>query len=221
MKMKIIGHRGAAGLAMENTLGALAAGQKAGAYALEFDIRLTKDQRVVACHDADLSRVTGDNRRIKNIDWHELKNMPLSEILAHAGQTPLIIEVKVKNMIRPLLQTIDEFPDSKITIASFKHREIALLKSMRPDIKAYIATRDSPFDIILIARAIEADGLDINFWILNIFTYYWALRNNLDIMVYTVNSRLVARFIHFFYPKVMICTNYPRNFKRRPASLAK
>ena len=49
--MLVIGHRGAAGLAPENTIEALRAGVKAGADMLEFDIRLTKDNITVLVHD--------------------------------------------------------------------------------------------------------------------------------------------------------------------------
>ena len=42
--MLTIGHRGAAGIAPENTLESLRAGVKAGCDMLEFDVRLTKDK---------------------------------------------------------------------------------------------------------------------------------------------------------------------------------
>ena len=41
--MLIIGHRGAAGLAPENTIDAMAAGVAAGVDMLELDVRLTRD----------------------------------------------------------------------------------------------------------------------------------------------------------------------------------
>lgn len=65
MKMKIIGHRGAAGLALENTLESLRAGINAGAHSIEFDVRLTKDGEVVLCHDSDLKKISQDKRSLK------------------------------------------------------------------------------------------------------------------------------------------------------------
>jgi len=53
-----IGHRGAAGLAPENTLAALRAAARAGAEMVEFDVRLSADGRPVLFHDDDLARTT-------------------------------------------------------------------------------------------------------------------------------------------------------------------
>jgi len=56
--MLIIGHRGAAGLAPENTLAAFRAGREVGVDLVELDVRATKDRRLVTLHDATLDRTT-------------------------------------------------------------------------------------------------------------------------------------------------------------------
>src|SRR5689334_17021064 len=55
---KLIGHRGAAGLAAENTLESFIIAAKHGLNWIEFDIRLTKDQAWVVMHDATVDRTT-------------------------------------------------------------------------------------------------------------------------------------------------------------------
>ncbi len=52
----IIGHRGAAARAPENTLASFARAYQDGADGLEFDVRLTRDQQPVVIHDATLRR---------------------------------------------------------------------------------------------------------------------------------------------------------------------
>jgi hypothetical protein len=118
-------------------------------------------------------------------------------------------------MVRPVLAVLDRFPEAKVTIASFKKYEMALMKSLRPKLPVYVAARTTPLEIIYIARAIDADGLDLNFWILNPLTYLFAIREHLDIMVYTIDHPFFARFIHLFYPRVAICTNNPQLFTRK------
>jgi glycerophosphoryl diester phosphodiesterase len=54
--MLIIGHRGAAGLAPENTMAAIAAGIEAGSDMIEIDVRLTRDNQLVVIHDPRLVR---------------------------------------------------------------------------------------------------------------------------------------------------------------------
>jgi len=54
----LIGHRGAAAVAPENTLASLAAALAAGVDRVEFDVRLTADDVPVLIHDATLDRTT-------------------------------------------------------------------------------------------------------------------------------------------------------------------
>jgi glycerophosphoryl diester phosphodiesterase len=48
--MKIVGHRGAKGLAAENTLDSIAAAMQAGADMIEFDVRVTSDGVPILSH---------------------------------------------------------------------------------------------------------------------------------------------------------------------------
>lgn len=54
-----IGHRGARGLAPENTLPAFRAGVAAGADGVELDVQRTADGHLVVFHDDDLQRIAG------------------------------------------------------------------------------------------------------------------------------------------------------------------
>jgi glycerophosphoryl diester phosphodiesterase len=57
-RFAIVGHRGAAARAPENTAAGLTAGLEAGADQIEVDAGLTKDGRVVLLHDTTLDRTT-------------------------------------------------------------------------------------------------------------------------------------------------------------------
>jgi glycerophosphoryl diester phosphodiesterase len=54
----VIGHRGAAARAPENTLAGLRYAKQLGCDWVEFDVRLTADGALVLCHDARLDRTT-------------------------------------------------------------------------------------------------------------------------------------------------------------------
>ncbi len=60
----VIGHRGAAALAPENTLAGLRAAATAGARWVEFDVKLTGDDVCVLIHDETLDRTTDGQGRI-------------------------------------------------------------------------------------------------------------------------------------------------------------
>jgi len=55
---RVIVHRGAAGLAPENTLAGIRAAAAAGASGVEFDVKLTADGHCIAFHDDRLDRTT-------------------------------------------------------------------------------------------------------------------------------------------------------------------
>jgi len=54
----VIGHRGAAGMAPENTLAALRRAHALGCRWVEFDVRLTRDSELILLHDDRLERTT-------------------------------------------------------------------------------------------------------------------------------------------------------------------
>ncbi len=69
----VIGHRGAAGLAPENTLAALRAAKRAGASWVEFDIRLSRDRECVVIHDRTLERIAGRPTPVSRMGLDELR----------------------------------------------------------------------------------------------------------------------------------------------------
>src|ERR1700719_4123597 len=60
----VIGHRGAAAQAPENTLAGLRRAKAVGCAWVEFDVRLTGDGALVLCHDPRLDRTTNGSRLV-------------------------------------------------------------------------------------------------------------------------------------------------------------
>lgn len=224
--MKIIGHRGAAGLALENTLPSLELARLLGVDAIEFDIRKTKDNRLVLCHDSDLSDISNSDEKVRNLNYSELQkitltdeqsNVPsLREALKMCGNIPVMIEIKESGCAELLLKELRDFPETNYTILSFKLEELAVLRKLDPNIKLYGLERTKPYDIIQFARELHLNGIGLNFWLLNPLTYWLAKRYKLQMFVYTVNNRLLGRFIGLLYPDVAVCTNHPEWFIKHP-----
>ncbi|WP_185069820.1 glycerophosphodiester phosphodiesterase family protein [Nonomuraea jabiensis] len=63
MRVEIHGHRGARGLWPENTLPGMSRTMELGVHALELDVALTADRRLVLTHDLTVSAVTSADRR--------------------------------------------------------------------------------------------------------------------------------------------------------------
>ncbi len=69
---KIIGHRGAAAHAPENTLASLRKAAALGVAWVEFDVMLTQDRVPVMHHDYDLTRTTGFAQAVAQTPYHHL-----------------------------------------------------------------------------------------------------------------------------------------------------
>lgn len=226
-KTDIIGHRGAAGLALENTKSSFKKAVEVGAHTFEFDVRMTRDGQFVVCHDDTLGRVSNSTASIKSITYDELKRIPLwnnehvpllSDVLeiARAYSIRVIVEIKIEIQtdahLENLCQILDEYEDLTITVASFKHATIATMQKIRPDYRFYLAENRHPITAIRKARATKVQGIDLNYKLLNPLTYCLARYWKLEIMIFTVNSLLLGRIIRLLYPAVAMCTNYPDRF---------
>jgi len=75
----IIGHRGAKGIAPENSLSGFKKAIELGIDGVELDVHLTKDGKLVVIHDVDLKRLTGLKIPIKQLTFEALKKYDISE----------------------------------------------------------------------------------------------------------------------------------------------
>jgi glycerophosphoryl diester phosphodiesterase len=73
--MWIIGHRGASGGAPENTLAAFRLAADLGAQAIETDLQLTRDGRLVLMHDDQLQRTTNGRGVVTAKNFDELRKL--------------------------------------------------------------------------------------------------------------------------------------------------
>lgn len=72
---KVIGHRGAAGYAPENTLASIRKAADLGARWVEFDVMLSQDEVPILMHDDTLNRTTNDQGPISEKTSSDLKTL--------------------------------------------------------------------------------------------------------------------------------------------------
>jgi len=71
----VIAHRGASGLAPENTMAAFERAVELGVLFIETDLHLTRDARFVAIHDATLERTTNGRGKVSDFTLAELRGL--------------------------------------------------------------------------------------------------------------------------------------------------
>lgn len=227
---KIIGHRGAAGLALENTIESIRVAREYNVDGIEFDIRYTKDKKIVLSHDRHLARISINTKKLAELDLSEVLEVelhnkhriaPLESAIKACKDTPMIIEIKESGMAQELLNILARYNTLDITITSLWHDELRYIRKHRPELPILIRDRLSPIEIVATAKQMGATGINLNVWLLNPLTYWLAKKHGLSIMVYTVNSVLMARFLRRLYPSIMLCTNRPDRFRRKKTKIAK
>jgi glycerophosphoryl diester phosphodiesterase len=225
---KIIAHRGSAGSYLENSSASLSSAIAAQTDMIEFDVRLTADDKLVVIHDPRTGRVAAQDVLVRSKTLAELKGIKLhngeplrslDEALDIIGKTPVIIEVKDEHSIDELLMVLSRHKEADVSIASFHPDEIRQLRRALPAIPTYILEFFSPFDIVQTAHKVNATGIGLNFWLMNPLTYRLARYYGLEVYVYVNTGELgewlmvhTARLIRLLYPKIHLCTRYPERF---------
>ncbi len=100
-----VAHRGLHGANVpENSLAAFTAAKEAG-YAVETDVRLTKDGALVLFHDDDLNRMCGVDKKVIDCTLAQLQTLTLrgtqekipllTDLLRRIqGEVPILLEIK-------------------------------------------------------------------------------------------------------------------------------
>jgi len=160
----VIGHRGASGLAPENTLPAFDLAIEQGAEALEFDVRLSADGVPVVHHDPTLTRTAGWPDEIAALPLARLRDADagatfcphpgefpyrgtgvrvptLREVLDRYRALPLLIEIKLASASVAVLDEIRRSgAEGRVVVASFDYRALDPLR--RGNILVGAARRD-------------------------------------------------------------------------------
>ncbi len=185
---RLIGHRGAARVAPENTLAGFRAAAACGVRMVEFDVRLTRDLIPIVLHDDRIDRTTdgqGDAARMTYAEirrhdagsWFDPRfrgeRVPsFSETLALLGELGLgaIVELKpasgqeaetAERVVETLRQ---EWPENlpSPTLSSFRSDALEVAQRVAPDLARAVLVKKVPSDWQTRADALEAVALHVD-----------------------------------------------------------
>ena len=201
--MQIIAHRGASGLAPENTLKAIRLALTLGAEAIEIDVQLADgelwvfhDRRLERCTDGDGVLTAQSRAYLASLDAGEGEGIPtLWQLMeAIAGQAELHIELKGA-------QTADEvarltrraeaelgFAPTQWVVSSVHHRERARFAALRPDIRLGALTSTIPLTLAKFAAELGAWSLNCDVDFVDQSLVQDAHDRGLKVLVYTVDE---------------------------------
>lgn len=218
-EITIIAHRGDSWYAPENTLASVNSAWQKKADAVEVDVYLTADKRVVALHDRTTGRTGDIDLHVNKSTAEELRQVDagswkseefageqipfLEEIIETipSGKEKLFIEIKGTGETIPFIkEIIDESgKEDQVVIIAFNFDTITESKKVMPEIPAYwliSAPRDDdgnprPVDPenIITAKEHGLDGLNINYQGITQEFAEKCRELDMGIYVWTVNER--------------------------------
>lgn len=149
----VIAHRGSSKEAPENTMAAFRLALEQGCDAIELDIHLSADRRVVVCHDATIDRTTNGTGAILEMTAAQLRQydagswfgesfagerLPLLDEVLELVPASIGINIEIKSHQHPdVVETVLELLDSRnrldsVFFSSFGHDCMVRLKRAAP-----------------------------------------------------------------------------------------
>ncbi len=147
-----IAHRGASGIAPENTLAAFEKALEFDLDAVELDVHATKDGKVIVMHDATLDRTTNITGRIQELTYAEItaadagswfsseykgeKVPTLSDALDMInGHAVTVVEIKAQDIAEKVVRVIEKSNAcDDVVVISFHPDNIYAVRQLKPQI---------------------------------------------------------------------------------------
>ncbi|WP_374309613.1 glycerophosphodiester phosphodiesterase [Dongia sp.] len=216
---RVIGHRGAAEAAPENTLASFREAKRQGAAWVEFDAKLSADNRAFLLHDDNIDRTSNAAGAARALTYDELRvldagswrgpqfageKMPLlAEALALFAQEDLQFNLELKPCPGRARDTakivLDELAHlwpaakPKPLISSFVLECLEIARDQAPELPRGLLLEDHPVNWLDLAQNLKADT--VNIWD-QAATPEWVAEIKAEgygLLVYTVNDAARAR----------------------------
>ena len=210
-KNKFIAHRGLHSSSIpENSLLSF---QKAlvNDYAMEFDLTITKDEKVVVFHDDNLLRLCNVDKDIEEVDYSYLKNLKLfdsnekipllKEVLDLVnGKIALIIEIKKHKSIGVLEDNIVKLLNiynGEYFICSFEKNILTWFKNNNPHLKRGLIFESSPKRFEKYNKTLflykyyktKPNFISLDYRLLDSSIYEFCKNNNLELITWTIRNK--------------------------------
>jgi glycerophosphoryl diester phosphodiesterase len=213
-KSPIIGHRGAAALAPENTLASLIKTRELGVDWIEFDVMLTADDEPVVIHDPTLRRTTNGSGRVSSktfLEIHTLdagswfdsayageKILHLNDYLKFAQRHALNVNVELKPVARheklaaekTLIALQENYTDSQLQmiISSFSLSILTQLRALDKTINLGLLIPHWNAAAAKAAKRLNCRSIHIHENSLTIWIVQEIKQQGYQLLAYTVND---------------------------------
>ncbi len=225
--IQIIGHRGAAGLAFENTLESILKAVEFKVDWVEIDVWKTIDGEIIVFHDSYLERLCNQKGFTAEINYKENKDIRLKNgtviptlkkivRLAKERQIKLLVEVKSEDAFVGTLNILkEELPVGDYIIGSFIHSGVQKIKKHEQEIPTAIMFESVPVLLDQYLTLINCDYVIVSIETYNHYLIETIKSQDRKLVFYTVNTPPEIELALRNNPDAII-TNFPNLFNRKP-----
>ena len=227
----VVGHRGAMGHMLENTIESVQKAIELNVDGIEIDVFKSKTGELVVYHDPFLSRLSNSNAFIEQISLDSIKKIeliggyfiPTLKEIVDIIPEKIFLNIELKGqdtafetnkIIINYLNTYN-FPVSKFIISSFRWDELKKIRSFNKDIPIAILV-DSLYkidDAIKLAKQINAVALNPNKEFITKEIVNKIQSKNIKVYPYTINTPRNIRKMRSMGVDAII-TDFPERIKR-------
>jgi glycerophosphoryl diester phosphodiesterase len=231
----IVGHRGAAGEELENTLSSILVAVEQRADMIEMDVQMTADSELVLFHDRDLERLAQDPTVVEDSTVSHLASIPLHR--PHHGPTtarialleealsalppeiPINLELKRRRadrsrFARALRERIVH--RERVLVSSFDWQLLREVRKILPGVARAPIGRDDPNGLLEAAREFDAFSLHCHRELAPTLVED-TQRQGRPLLAYTVNDPREARHLLGLGVRGLF-TDHPAQLRRELAA---
>ncbi|MGL2965074.1 glycerophosphodiester phosphodiesterase [Flavobacterium sp. XGLA_31] len=189
-----IGHRGAKGYSVENTLDSFQKAIELQTDMIELDVYQSKDNIPVVIHDKTVDRTTPATGLVADFTANELQQLgiPTLEDVFHLvqEQCEINIEIKTFEATQNILKIIDshKFPKEKILISSFDWNALQEVRFHDDDIRIGVLTETDIDLAMAFAKFIKAYAIHPYYHLLTKENTLQMQTKHFKVFAWTVNE---------------------------------
>lgn len=193
-----IGHRGASGYELENTLISFQKALDLKVDGIELDVHLSSDGAIMVIHDETITRTTNGKGFVNQFTSSQLIDLgipTLIEVLDLINRNCFInIELKGIGTFEPVVELIQNYISNKnwnytdFLVSSFDWKMLEEAKLLNSKIRIGVLTDESIEKALAFAKKIKAFSIDPNYRLLTKENVVLMQENGFEVFAWTVNS---------------------------------
>ncbi len=218
--MKIIGHRGCAGLEPENTMRAFRKAMELGVREVELDVHESLDGYLVVIHDDKVGRTTNGKGRVSELTLFQLQKLDagkgeaiprLESVLNLFKKSSMIVNLEIKRSgcEQSVVNLIRDFRmEHQTVVISFLPEVLRTVKNLSPRLDIGLIIKRRRKNVLKLAEELKAERILIKHSLATPRLVRTAHLMNFRIIVWTVdNPKDIRKMIALNVDG--ICSNYP------------